>query len=262
MKNVRIDPTAQIGENNHFGYGVSIGPGVIIGDNNRFSDNVTVLRSVDIGSDNFFGNNVTLGVHSTDIRNRPELSDAPPNGIIKIGNRTVIREFTCVDLPTGDLTSIGDHCYIAQYCAIPHDTIIEDEAILTNHCSPGGHCVIMTGANLGKGVQMHHRNVVGPYAMLGVGTVVVKNILPAATVAGNPARFLGVNRVGLERNGFQEEDIEQFGAILQSGEVVVEDFPRLTPAVQEVLSRYCGYLEKARDTRTVPSVDIHRLLSA
>ena len=262
MNNVVIHPTARIGENNHFGDGVTIGPDVVIGDNNRFSDGVKVVRSVQIGSDNYFGQYVVLGVDPSNSRTRPELNQLPPDGIVTIGNRTVIREFSTVDLPTGDLTSIGSDCYLMQHNAISHDVVIEDRAILSTHCGPGGHSVIMHGANLGKGVQVHQRNVIGPYTMIGVGTVVVKNILPGATVAGTPARFLSTNRVGLERNGFFDGEIAEFEEILNGHVDVTPGFEESSEPVRKVFRRYSEILKSARDERTVPTLRVREPLLA
>jgi UDP-N-acetylglucosamine acyltransferase len=116
------------------------------------------------------------------------------------------------------------------HCHIAHDTVLEDRVILSNHCSPGGNSHILEGANLGKGVQTHQRVVIGQYAMLGVGAIVVRNILPAATVIENPARFLGTNKVGLERNGFSSEDIESLNTVLKLPPSVIVQKDSLTPS--------------------------------
>jgi UDP-N-acetylglucosamine acyltransferase len=259
---LRIHPSAAIGAGNEFGNGVTIGPDVVIGEGNRFADGVVVVRSARIGSNNYFGHGVVIGVDPTNSQTRPELNRAPPNGLVTIGSGTVIREFTVVDLPTGAATSIGNDCYIMQHNEIAHDVVIEDGAILSNHCSPGGSAVIMAGANLGKGVQVHQRNVIGQYAMIGVGTVVVRNVLPAATVAGNPARFLGINSIGLERSGFSETDIASLDAVLSGGGDAGETPSDFSTAVRSVLSDFRSMVELARDDRTVPSVDIRQLLDA
>lgn len=260
MVNQRISPMAEIGENNVFGHDVIIGPDVVIGDNNVIEDNTRITGKSIIGSGNYIGAYNAIGVIPTDMGKGYEL-ERPLNpsritGRVEIGDNNVIREFTNVDLPTLDVTSIGNNCYIAQHCAIAHDVLLEDGVILTNHCSPGGHAKVLAGANLGKGVQTHQRTVIGQCAMIGVGAVIIRHVLPGVTSAGNPGRFLGVNKIGLERHGFDQSDIEQFTEILTSEPDAGPIERQLNPKVDSTFSHFQDVLSKGRDTRTLPAVTL------
>lgn len=260
MVNERISPKAEIGANNVFGHDVIIGPDVVIGDNNIIEDNTRITGTTVIGSGNYIGAYNAIGVIPTDMGKGYEL-ERPLNpsritGRVEIGDNNVIREFTNIDLPTLDLTSIGNNCYIAQHCAIAHDVLLEDGVILTNHCSPGGHAKVLAGANLGKGVQTHQRTVIGQCAMIGVGAVIIRHVLPGVTTAGNPGRFLGVNKIGLERHGFSQSDIEQFTEIL-TGDPETSPVERLlNPRVDSVFSHFREVMAEGRDTRTLPPVNL------
>ncbi|MDA0676885.1 MAG: hypothetical protein O2788_02640, partial [Chloroflexi bacterium] len=78
------------------------------------------------------------------------------------------------------------------------------------------------------------------------------NVLPGTTAFGNPARVHGVNRIGLERNGFSESEIREFTDIIETQRNELPDPNAYSPKVAEVLRRFMDALANARD---------HRLLS-
>ena len=75
-----------------------------------------------------------------------------------------------------------------------------------------GHNHIMKGANLGHGCIIHPWQIVGSYAMIGMGTVIPKKtrVEPGYIYVGNPAKKLKLNEIGLERQGITKDmlDIE------------------------------------------------------
>lgn len=263
MATQHIITKASIGAGNVFGRGVIIGDGVVIGDDNVFEDNAWITGKTIIGSGNYFGAYVAIGGPPTNSAGRIELQRPTAfselKGQITIGDRNVIREFNNIDMPTGKITSIGNECYLMQHCTIAHDVVIEDRVILSNHCSPGGHARILAGANLGKGVQTHQRTVIGQCAMIGVGAVIIRNVVPGATVAGNPARLITVNKVGLERNGYTSDDIEQITSIImQDPEKALCDRP-LTQRVNATFRHFSTNMSEMRDARIVPDVKLPEL---
>jgi UDP-N-acetylglucosamine acyltransferase len=254
-----ISSDAVIGKNNTFGDGVKIGPGAVIGDNNFFSDGVIVTGRVEIGSGNHFGHHVLMGALPENSRHKFEFQEIDPveqaAHKVVIGNRNVIREFTSVNLPTGAETRIENDVYIMQHCAVAHDVLLEDHVILSNHCSPGGHAKILKGANLGKGVQTHQRNVIGQYTMLGVGAVVIRNVLPAVTAVGNPAKMLTTNTVGLERAGFNADEVQQVVRLLSQPAGQAVDPSALSEHVLGMFQHFYDIVGEARDSRTIPQVE-------
>lgn len=256
MTSSSISPSAHIGKGNVFGRGVIVGDEVRIGDNNVFGDYAVITGRTEIGDGNYIGDHISIGRLPTNSNHRYEFLNpveaAERFGKVVIGDRNVVREFTNVGLPTGDTTSIASDCYIMPHCHIPHDVQIEDRVTLSNHSSPGGHVRILRGANIGKGAQIHQRSVIGQYAMIGMGAVVIRNVLPAVTIAGNPARMIGVNKVGLERNGFAENDIESLATLLTGDSDVDFSNYDLTPALREIADHFLEALSSARDKRTVP----------
>lgn len=253
-----ISPDAQIGRGNKIGRGVIIDARVSIGDNNVIRDYAVLTGRTEIGHGNHIGGHVHIGEIPTHTRDKFEfLSTEVPTspGLIRIGNGNVIREYSEVGMPTGTVTEIRNNCYISTHCHIPHDSVIEDGVNMANHSSPGGHNRVMEGANFGKAVHIHPRVVVGAYSMLGVGAVVIHNVLPGTTAVGNPARIHGVNRIGIERNDFSESEIQEFAKILETPRNELPEADSYSPKVSAVLHRFLEALNGARDHRLLRRAD-------
>ena len=135
-------------------------------------------------------------------------------GYVQIGNNNTIREFVNIHRPTGlsKCTSIGNNCYIMVHTHISHDCTIEDNVQMSVRVTTSGHNHIMKGANLGHGCIIHPWQIVGSYAMIGMGTIIPKKtrVEPGYIYVGNPAKKLKLNEIGLERQGITKDmlDIE------------------------------------------------------
>ena len=95
------------------------------------------------------------------------------------------------------------------YAHVPHDAVIEDSVTIANSVQIGGHSHLMRGCNIGLSACIHQFTVIGSYAMVGMGSVVGKHILPFNTFAGSGPKRLGVNEVGLKRIGCDADKIER-----------------------------------------------------
>lgn len=132
----------------------------------------------------------------------------PPTGPILIGDDNMIREMVVIQRGTGDRnTEIRSRTYIMDHCHIAHDVLIDDEVTLSPNITIGGHSHVLRGANMGIQSMCHQFSTIGAYAMVGMGSVVTKDIPPFALVAGNPARFLRLNTHGVKRAGIPEEQV-------------------------------------------------------
>jgi len=88
-----------------------------------------------------------------------------------------------------------------------HDAIVKDKASISCNVMIGGHSEVGEGANLGLGVVVHQWLHVGSYSMVGMGSVVTKNVHPLMLGYGNPFKHAKLNMVGLKRKGLTEEEI-------------------------------------------------------
>ena len=132
------------------------------------------------------------------------------DGICLIGRKCIIREFVTINAGTTDATHIQDKCIFLKGSHVGHDSVIESEVTVSCSVLVGGFSYIMKGANLGLGAVLHQYSVIGAYSMVGMNSTVTKsNRIKAGNIyAGNPARLIRRNAVGLERAGVTEDELE------------------------------------------------------
>jgi putative colanic acid biosynthesis acetyltransferase WcaB len=79
-----------------------------------------------------------------------------------------------------EATVIGRNCTLRQSTTIGNKT-------------PAGECpVLCDGVDVGANAVLLGKITIGERAVIGAGSVVVKDVAPGAVVAGNPARVIGV----------------------------------------------------------------------
>ena len=194
-----------------------IGDQVILGNNNYVGHNTIIKGKVIIGDNNYIGSNVIIGEFTQHSFNKYELNGYEPiikNRKVKIGSKNVLREFTTVHQPINEITAIKDNCYIMAYNHIPHDAIIENNVILANNIQIGGHTYIHKHANIGLSSVIHQKTTIGAYSMVGMGSIITKDILPFLTVVGSPAKFNNkINEWGMMRYGINQEETDLVNSI-------------------------------------------------
>jgi UDP-N-acetylglucosamine acyltransferase len=55
---------------------------------------------------------------------------------------------------------------------------------------------------------MHQFTQIGSYCMVEGGAKIKRDIPPYLMIAGEPARYSGLNKIGLKRRGFTDEEIQ------------------------------------------------------
>lgn len=163
---------------------------------------------VNIGQGNVIGPYVVIGQPPQDKGHYAEEEVMPSRpGPIIIGDNNVIRAFVTIDRPLDTVTRIGDGCFIMTKAHIPHDAQIGDNVVLANSVDMGGFTQVHDGANLGLGTVVHQYSIIGAYSMVGMGSVVTKDVPPfVKTYRG----FIkGLNTIGMARAGFSREEVRQ-----------------------------------------------------
>ncbi len=124
-----------------------------------------------------------------------------------IGDNVVIREACTLNRGTvaRGTTEIGNNCLLMAYVHVAHDCIVGDNVIFANQVTLGGHTEAGDWASLGGGVMVHQFSKIGAHSFIGGGFRIVQDIPPFILAAGEPLRYAGINRVGLERRGFSPE---------------------------------------------------------
>ena len=203
-ENVYIHPSSEIAADVELGQFSYVGPNCRIGEGTRIHNNVTIVSNTIIGEHNEIFSGAVIGAEPQDKKFFGEESWAI------VGDFNKIRECVTVHRGTqhgGGITRIGNHNLLMATSHVAHDCIVGDHVILANNVLLGGHVTIEHHANLGGSAAVHHFVSVGQYAFVGGLARVTQDVPPYMLVEGNPSRVRSINRVGLKRGGFSEEEI-------------------------------------------------------
>ena len=154
------------------------------------------------------GSNCTI-YHNCSIGEAPQdLKYAGEKTKVIIGNNVIIRESVTINRGTiaYGKTEIGNNVLLMACAHVAHDCIIGNHTIMANLATLGGHVELGEYVNLGGGVLVHQFGKIGSHSFVGGGYRVVKDVPPFIIVAGEPLRFGGINKIGLQRRGYSYEN--------------------------------------------------------
>lgn len=184
---------------------------VTMGEGNVIGPFVVITGPVSIGNGNWIGTGAVIGA-LPEVRAFPHLPADGPDGHeeprgVRIGDHTVIREYSQVHQGWQAATVIGDRAFIMNQSYIAHDCQIGADVTIAGGARLAGHVRVGDGANIGLGALVHQRREIGRGAMVGMGSVVTRDVPDFAKAYGNPARVHGLNLRGAQAAGYQEEDL-------------------------------------------------------
>lgn len=108
------------------------------------------------------------------------------------GNRGIGHgSLLCAQVNLSFGAKVGDHNHLYGSSFIGHDSEIEPYAWVANNSAVGARCLIKEGAHLGTNCSLREDVVIGAYAIVGIGAVVLKDVEDGAIVVGNPAIVKG-----------------------------------------------------------------------
>jgi UDP-N-acetylglucosamine acyltransferase len=205
-----IHPTAIISPKAKLGNNISIGPFSIIQDDVEIEDDCSIASHVVVYNGARIGKRVRI-YQSASVAHTPQdlkFKGEPTKFII--GNDTTIHEFVTLHrgtLETG-FSRIGNNCLIMAYAHVAHDCVVGDNCIIANAAQMAGHVIIEDWVTIGGLTAIHQFCTVGQHSMIGGGFKTVMDIPPFVLAYGNPARYAGLNKVGLKRRGFSNSDLD------------------------------------------------------
>lgn len=207
-----IHPTAIIAPGAQIDASVEIGPYAVIGEHvsigagTRVGPHTVIEGHTSIGRQNQIFQFASLGAAPQDKKYAGEPTR------LEIGDNNTIREFCTFNVGTvqdGGLTRLGNDNWVMAYVHIAHDCIVGDHCILANNATLAGHISIGDHVFLGGLTAVHQFCTIGAHAMTAGGSIVVQDIPPYVTAAGNHAHPAGINSEGLRRRGFDAEQISR-----------------------------------------------------
>lgn len=230
-----IHEGAKIGEDCKVGPFCIIGPDVILGERVELMSNVVIGGKTSVGDDTIVYPFAVLGVLSQDLKWQDESTMSG----LSIGKRCKIREYVTIHsgTPASTGTEIGDDCQIMVNAHIGHDCKVGKGVIMSNLVQIAGHVEIEDNAILSGGAMVLQFARIGRNAFIGGMSGVGNDVLPYAIYDGMPrAVYRTVNRVGLMRHGFTNEDIHAihtvYSAVFKNSEGTVSE--RLNKIRKEV----------------------------
>lgn len=199
-----VSKKAKIGKNVKIGAFAIIDDGVEIGDNCEIGPRAHLLDGTKIGNNNYIGEATLIG-------NAPQ--DKKFKGLktyVYIGDNNVIREYVTIHKSTyeGKATLIGNGNFIMTMAHIAHDCKIGNNTVIVNYAGLSGHIQVDDYAFISGLTAIHQYVRIGAYSMVGGGLRISMDVVPFMMVADNPARMIGINKVGLKRHGFTKEKIK------------------------------------------------------
>jgi UDP-N-acetylglucosamine acyltransferase len=205
-----IHPTAIVDPDAHLAADVSVGPYAVIdgdveiGAGTAVGPHAVIRGPTRIGRENRIFQFVSLGDIPQDKKYRGERT------FLEIGDGNTIREFctfnrgTVQDVGT---TRVGHDNWIMAYVHIAHDCQIGSHTVFANNAQLAGHVHVGDYVILGGFTVVHQHVHIGAHAITAMGTIVLQDIPPFVTAAGNTAKPHGINSEGLKRRGFTAESI-------------------------------------------------------
>lgn len=209
---MHIHPSAIIHEKAIIGKGVRIGPFCIVGEDVRLAPGVRLMNNVviegdtEIGEDSVIHPFAGIGLPPQDLKYKGEKTG------VKIGKGNIIREYATIhrgSVGGTGYTTVGDGSFIMAYAHIAHDCKIGSGVIMANVATLGGHVEVQDGAFLGGLIAVHQFTRIGALSMIGGFSGIGQDIPPYTTASGPRAKLYGLNLIGLKRQGFSKETINE-----------------------------------------------------
>lgn len=180
----QIHPTAKIGQN------VVIEDGCIIGENVIIEPNTVIHKGTIIGKNSKIRSCSSIGSDGFGFErlNENEILRFPHLGKVVIGEDVEVG--SCTTIARGSLsdTIIHDNVKIDNLVHIAHNVTINSGAFIIACSEISGSVEIGRNAWIAPNACINQKLKIGADSLVGLGSVVTKNVNPRTIVAGNPAK--------------------------------------------------------------------------
>ena len=210
MAKARIHPTAiieqgaELAPDVEVGAYACIGALAVLGPGCRIHHHATVEGRTRMGAANEVFPYAFIGGRTQDKKWTGD--DAP----VVIGERNTFREFCTVHPATfaDRETRIGSGNLFCAYSHVGHECAVGDECVFSNNATLGGHVRVGDRVIIGGLTAVHQFCRIGGGAMIGGCCKLLQDVLPHAMAEGYPATHRTINKVGMRRDGFSDEQIQ------------------------------------------------------
>ncbi len=203
-----VHPQAQIGSDVKVGPFAIVEQDVVIGNGCQIAGHAVIKNGVRLGPNNLVGEGAVLGGLPQHVRCPETVGQAV------IGANNNFREYVTIHLAMkpGTATVLGENNYLMAGAHVAHDCKVGNHVVLANNALLGGHVTVDDRAFVSGAVAVHQFCRIGQMAMLGGHARVVRDVPPYMMIDGITGDIVGLNIVGLKRNGFNLEQINELKA--------------------------------------------------
>lgn len=204
---INIHPTAVVSKDAELADSVIIGPYCIvdgkvkIGEGTELKPFVHVSDYTTIGKDCVIMEHANIGAAPQDLSFKGEESYAV------LGDKVTCREFVTVNRAAGEgqSTIVGNNVLLMESVHVAHNVVIGNNITIANKTGIAGHVHIDDFAVIGGMSGFHQFVHIGKYCMIGAMSRIAQDVPPFCLASGDPVRVYDINKVGLRRRGFEEE---------------------------------------------------------
>jgi UDP-N-acetylglucosamine acyltransferase len=229
-----IDDSVELGANVRIGPYCHVSGAVRLGDNVQLESHVVVTGDTVIGADTHIYSFASIGSAPQDLKfNEDEKTQ------LIIGQRNKIREHVTMNPGTeggGGMTKVGDDCLFMVGSHVAHDCHVGNHVIMANNACLAGHVVLGDYAIIGGLAGVHQFCRIGAHAFVGVGGVVVEDVIPYGVATGNRAEVAALNLVGLKRRGFERQQVNDLRAAFKN--IFLDTQGSLTARIEATANAY------------------------
>lgn len=229
-----VDPAAVLGDGVEVAPYAVVGAGVEVGDDTWVGAHVHLQGPTKIGRGNRIHPHACLGGDPQDIKFGGEIVR------LEVGDRNQIREFVTFHRGTGKgggVTRVGDDNLFMVYSHVAHDCQVGNRTIFANNATLAGHCEVHDDAMVGAFSALQQFGRIGRYAYIGGYSRLLTDALPYVKTVGLRPAVLGVNRIGLQRKGF---DAARIAALVQTFRIFLRAGLNTTDALARLEREFPG----------------------
>jgi UDP-3-O-[3-hydroxymyristoyl] glucosamine N-acyltransferase len=175
---------------------VSIGPNVVIEEGCQLGHNVVVGANTVIKSNTVIHDHCTIGSNCTiggvgfgyELNEQNEYELMPHIGNVLIHSHVEIGNNVCIDKAVMGSTIIGEHVKIDNLVHIAHGVQIGRNSLIIANAMIAGSVKIGDNVWVAPSSSIRQKLELGNDSLVGLGSVVVKDVKANTIVAGNPAK--------------------------------------------------------------------------
>lgn len=188
-KGTYVSPNVEIGKSVKIGYNCVLDGNISIGENTIIYNNVTIINNVSIGNDCTIQSGTVIGhddySYVEDENHKKRM--IKHYGGVKIGDDVLIGPLCVINRGTIDDTIIDEGCKIDAQCLVSHNAYLGKNSALVGGAKIYGS--VETGENFYIASAMVKNQLkMGNNVIVGMGSVVLKNVDDDTTVIGIPAK--------------------------------------------------------------------------